>query len=67
MNLDELRAELSLLLSEMDNRPEDSRELYCAIHRRFKEVRALGVPMPDDLKRMERNLLQEFSAESLGR
>ena len=67
MELDELQAEVSLLLSQMEDRPENNRELYVQIHRRLNEYRALGLPLPSDLVKVERKLEDDFCAESQGR
>jgi len=67
MTLDELQAEISILLNEFDERPEDARELYVQLHEKIRELRAFGMPVPKDLIEFEKNLLAEFQAESQGR
>jgi len=67
MTFDELQAEISLLLKDMESQPEDRRELYAQIHQKLNEFRALGLPLPADLARVERALRDEFCAESQGR
>lgn len=67
MQLDELQAEISLLLTQMEDQPENRRELYVQIHHKLNELRAMGLPLPGDLARVERELENDFCAESQGR
>ncbi len=67
MDLDELQAEISLLLSQMEAQPEDCRELYIRLQEKLGELKAMGLPIPEDLKRLERQLEAEFLAASQGR
>ena len=66
MDLSELQAELNLLLTQMENQPEDRHELYLQLREKLSEIRAFGMPVPDDLKKLERDLEQEFAAEMKG-
>src|SRR5918995_3252707 len=63
MAFDDLKAELALLLNQMENQPEDRHELYLQIREKLNEMRAFGMPLPDDLVRLERELEAEFKAE----
>jgi hypothetical protein len=63
MAFDDLKAELALLLNQMENQPEDRHELYLQIRGKLNEMRAFGMPLPDDLVRLERELEAEFKAE----
>ena len=63
MDLTELEAELNLLLSEMDNQPEDRHEFYLRLREKLSEIRAFGMPVPDDLLKLEQELEREFAAE----
>ena len=67
MTFDEIQAEISILLNDFDERPEDARELYVQLHEKIRELRAFGMPVPKDLIKFEKNLLAEFQAESQGR
>jgi hypothetical protein len=62
MAFDDLKAELALLLNQMENQPEDRHELYLQIREKLNEMRAFGMPLPDDLVRLERELEAEFKA-----
>jgi hypothetical protein len=63
MAFEALKAELALLLNQMENQPEDRHELYLQIREKLNEMRAFGMPLPDDLVRLERELEAEFRAE----
>ena len=63
MALEDIEAELSLLVTQMENQPKDRRELYLLLREKLNELRAFGMPVPDDLLRMEQDLEAEFAAE----
>jgi hypothetical protein len=67
MAFDEIRAEITRLLSEMEKRPADRHELYLALRGKLNEIRAMGMPLPDDLIRFEDELEAEFAADRQGR
>ena len=63
MAFEDLKAELALLLNQMENQPEDRHELSLQIREKLNEMRAFGMPLPDDLVRLERELEAQFRAE----
>jgi hypothetical protein len=63
MAFEDLKAELALLLNQMENQPEDRHELYLQVREKLNEMRAFGMPLPDDLVRMEKDLEKEFAAD----
>jgi len=65
MAFDVLKAEIGLLLTQMENEraPEDRHELYLQIARRLSELRAYGMPLPQDLVALEHALEREFAAD----
>ena len=68
MAFEDVQAELGLLLTQMEieQRPEDRHEIYLVITRKLNELRAYGMPLPQDLVDLEHNLEQEFEAEQRG-
>ncbi len=64
MAFDTLMAEISLLLTEMENQPEDRHELWMQLVEKISEIRAMGMPVPDDLLKMEKQLEKEFTSET---
>ena len=63
MDMTELEAELNLLLTQMENLPEDRHEFYMQLREKLSEIRAFGMPVPDDLLRLEKELEKEFASE----
>jgi len=66
MSFEDKEAELGLLLTRMQNEPEDRHELYAQIRQKLNELKAYGMPLPDTLVRLERQLEAEFEAERDG-
>ena len=62
MAFEELKAQIGLLLGEMNEQPEDLHELYLQIHQELNQLRATGMALPDDLVELEQRLLREFPA-----
>ena len=60
MAFEELKAQIGMLLGEMNNQPEDLHELYEFIHQKLNTLRATGMKLPDDLVALEQRLLAEF-------
>lgn len=67
MDLSELEAELNLLLTQMENLPEDRHEFYLQLREKLAEIRAFGMPVPHDLLRLESQLEKEFASEMKGK
>ena len=63
MAFEDLKAELALLINQMENQPEDRHELYLQIRERLNEMRAFGMPVPEDLVKFEEQLESQFKAE----
>jgi len=63
MAFEQTRAELGLLLEQMRDVPEDRHELYERVRQKFGEMRAMGMPVPQDLQDLEAELEAEFSEE----
>jgi hypothetical protein len=66
MAFDDIQAELGLLLTRMQNEPEDRPELYLQIMQKLNELKAYGMPLPEDLVQFERRLEAEFEADKEG-
>ena len=62
MAFEDLKAELALLINQMENQPEDRHELYEQVREKLNEMRAFGMPVPEDLVRLEEELEAEFTA-----
>jgi hypothetical protein len=66
MAFDDIQAELGLLLTRMQNEPEDRHELYLQIMQKLNELKAYGMPLPQDLVQFEKRLEAEFEADKEG-
>ena len=66
MAFDNLKAELGILMTQMQTQPEDRHELYLQLMEKLNEIKAFGMPLPQDLVEMERALEAEFAADKKG-
>ncbi len=64
MAFEEIKAQISLLLEEMVNQPEDEHELLEQVRDKLNELRAMGMPLPDDLVALEKRLEERFPESS---
>jgi len=60
MALEELQAQINMLVSQINNQPEDVHELYELLHQKLNELRLTGQPLPKDLIELEKRMLAEF-------
>ena len=60
MALEDLQLQISLLVSQINNQPEDVHELYELLHQKLNELRSTGQPLPKDLAELEKRMLEEF-------
>jgi len=60
MAFEDIKAQISLLLEEMVNQPEDAHQLQESIHEMLGELKASGMPLPQDLVELEERLEAEF-------
>ena len=60
MALEALKAEIALLLNQMENQPQDLHELHLVLMEKLSEMRALGLPLPQDLIELEAKLEADF-------
>lgn len=66
MDREELEAELSILLTELEGEPEDAHEMYLRLKQLIGNMKAFGLAVPGDLERLEREMDAEFSADKPG-
>ena len=62
MAFETLKAEILLLWNQLNEQTEDRHEVAFQIHEKLAELRAMGMPVPDDLARLEKELEEEFGA-----
>jgi hypothetical protein len=63
MAFEDKEAELGLLLTRMQNEPKDWHELHEVIRQKLNELKAYGMPLPEDLVQFEHDLEAEFAAD----
>ena len=59
MAFEDIKAEIAILFEKMVNQPEDRHELAGRIHEMLGELRASGMPLPDDLVELEKRLQED--------
>jgi TorA maturation chaperone TorD len=64
MELDEIEAEIALLLNQMENQPEDRFGLYLQLQQKLHQMQAFGMTPPEDLVALVNELDAEFTAEA---
>jgi hypothetical protein len=64
MAFENVKAELGILMTQMQNEPEDRHELYLQLMEKLNELKAFGMPLPQDLVDLEHALEAEFAAET---
>jgi hypothetical protein len=62
MALESFKAQISLLLEQMINQPEDQHEVQEQLREKLREMRAMGLPLPADLVALEKRLDDDFYA-----
>ena len=60
MVFEDLMVRINMLLTDMENQPEDARELLEQVHQELNQLKATGQPLPEDLVKLERRLEREF-------
>lgn len=63
MAFENLQAEIGILMTRMQNEPEDRHELYLQLMEKLNEIKAYGMPLPQDLVDLEHALEAEFAAD----
>ncbi|MBT5454996.1 MAG: hypothetical protein HOK82_00220 [Rhodospirillaceae bacterium] len=63
-DVQEIEAALLELLEEMNGEPGDAHEIYLKLRQTLDSMRATGMPLPDDLVQMEKDLSAEFEDDA---
>ena len=61
MALEMLKAEIAVLLSQLTEDPQDTSELEFQLREKLNEMRASGMPLPQDLVDLEKTLVEQLS------
>ncbi|MET3645830.1 hypothetical protein [Phyllobacterium ifriqiyense] len=62
MAFEDVKARIALLVEEMVKRPADAHEIHETLREHLNELRAMGMPLPDDLVALERKLESDFDS-----
>lgn len=65
MAFEALKAEIGLLLTQMQNEPHDKQEIALQVHEKLRELRAFGMPVPQDLVDLDEALSADIEADRL--
>ena len=60
----EIAAAVLQFMQEFEGEIEDAHELHERLRQTLDGMRAMGMPLPDDLVRMERDLSEEFARDA---
>ncbi|MEO1206803.1 MAG: hypothetical protein AAFV45_10760 [Pseudomonadota bacterium] len=67
MSFENLKAEVGVLMTQMQNEAEERHEIYLQLKEKLNEMKAFGMPLPDDLVKFEAALEAEFAADMRSR
>lgn len=67
MAFEGLITRLNMLFQDMENQPEDATELLTQIHLEIGQMKAEGLPPPQDLVDLEARLEEELSKRGVDR
>ena len=67
LDIQEIEAALMELLGEMEGEIGDAHEFYLRLRQTLYSMRAMGMPVPDDLAKLERDLSAEFQSDAKGK
>ncbi len=60
MSFENIKAAIALLMEQATETPEDAHEIYEEVREKLAELRAFGLPLPEDLVRLEERLKAEL-------
>ena len=63
MSFENLTAEMTLLINEIEGDQGDRHEIYLRIREKLGDLKAIGMPLPENLVRLGRNLAAELDAD----
>lgn len=61
MALEELKAQIAVLLTSLEDNPQDLHELHEVIRQKLAQIKAMGLSLPDDLVQLEKRLEADFT------
>lgn len=64
MAIDDLNVEISYLMEQMEGEPGDIHEIFFRIKQILDTFRAEGMPLPENLARLEKELDERFESDA---
>ena len=64
MAFEDKEAELGLLFTRIQDEPQDPQEFYQQLRQKLNELKAYGMPLPEDLVQFEKDLEAELVAQA---
>lgn len=61
MALEQLQAQIAVLLQGLEDNPEDAHELHGLLRQHLEQFKAMGLPLPADLAQLEKRLEKHFA------
>ncbi len=66
MALEQFRVQIAMLMDEIAQAPEDAHALQEQIREKLAEMKALGLPLPEDLVDLEEYLEDDLGSDEAG-
>ena len=63
MAFEDIKAQIAMLLADTQERPENLHAVYQKVMQEINEMKAFGMPLPEDLVELERALEERFSQD----
>jgi hypothetical protein len=63
MAFEDIKAQIAMLLADTQERPEGLHAVYQKVMQEINEMKAFGMPLPEDLVELERALEERFSRD----
>lgn len=63
MAFEDIKAQIAMLLADTQEHPENLHAVYQKVLQEINEMKAFGMPLPEDLVELERALEERFSQD----
>jgi len=66
MSFENIKAGIALLLEQASETPEDAHQIYREVREKLDELKAFGLPLPQDLVDLEAELKKDLDTSEKG-
>jgi len=63
MAFEDIKVQIAMLLADTQEQPENLHAVYQKVMQEINEMKAFGMPLPEDLVELERALEERFSQD----